>query len=88
MRGTGPIDVRHVLCGLQEARDSFVVLGIASLNAHLRTALMVAACLSPFRTHQTTLSQCAKAWFWRGKARMDAGDLDGSATDLQEVRAA
>lgn len=49
---------------------------------------MVAACLSPFRTHQTTLSQCAKAWFWRGKARMDAGDLDGSATDLQEVRAA
>eukprot|EP00752_Nemacystus_decipiens_P003410 g3156.t1 len=30
-------------------------------------------------------STCAKAWFWRGKARMDAGDLDGSATDLQEA---
>lgn len=30
--------------------------------------------------------QSAKAWFWRGKAKMDAGDLEGSATDLQEVR--
>eukprot|EP00903_Cladosiphon_okamuranus_P018678 g17192.t1 len=30
-------------------------------------------------------STCAKAYFWRGKARMDAGDLDGSATDLQQA---
>ncbi|CAN0156239.1 unnamed protein product [Scytosiphon promiscuus] len=28
---------------------------------------------------------CAKAWFWRGKAKMDAGDLEGSSTDLQEA---
>lgn len=29
--------------------------------------------------------QCAKAWFWRGKAKMDINDLDGSAKDLEEV---
>eukprot|EP00904_Undaria_pinnatifida_P013918 jgi/Undpi1/9657/HiC_scaffold_27.g12113.m1 len=30
-------------------------------------------------------AECTKAWFWRGKAKMDEGDLDGSASDLAEA---
>ncbi|CAM9227787.1 unnamed protein product [Phaeothamnion confervicola] len=29
--------------------------------------------------------QCAKAWFWRGRARTEAGVLDGAEGDLREA---